>query len=193
MEKTKWDAKDPLVRAKGESRTANQALRDYALMGPGRSLRSLHERYKSQSADAGQTEKPPTTSWGTLSGWSCRHDWVARVEAWTKIQNEREEAEWAARRREIRQREWDVSTKLLKRAQEMLETSIHKEVDDDGQLVIIPADWAWRDISKMLETSSKLSRLAADMETDRTEVNIPQITHIVAKPPGGEDPEPEDE
>jgi len=94
-----WDASHPLERCQGESRNANAALRDYALMGSGRSLRKLLARYDGRSADDAQTEEPPTRYWSTLSGWSCKFDWVARVARWDEIQHEQAVREFEAARR----------------------------------------------------------------------------------------------
>lgn len=75
----------PLNRIPGESRAANAALRDYYLMGAGRSLRDLLKEYNRQTADESQTKKPPTLSWGTLSGWSVKHHWQSRIAAQKEI------------------------------------------------------------------------------------------------------------
>lgn len=44
-------------------------------MGPGRSLRALHERYCQQDAD-----KVPTRRFETLADWSVKYHWQERIE-----------------------------------------------------------------------------------------------------------------
>ena len=67
-----WSPKAPLERIKGVSRKANQALRDYALMGVGRSLRKLAK----------------ITSWSLsdLVKWSGNCRWQERVRNYDDIQ-----------------------------------------------------------------------------------------------------------
>lgn len=82
-----------------ESARAFQALRDYAYMGPARSLRKLHAAYEAQAAaweeDPSKGGYPPTVRLTTLNSWSVTHRWQARVEAWEKERDE--EAERAVR------------------------------------------------------------------------------------------------
>lgn len=81
-------------RIKGESKKAHAAFMDYCEMGPGRSLRKLHDRYVKQAAIAGQTdpesnlviEEPPTEYESTIFTWSARHKWQDRLSAWEEEQ-----------------------------------------------------------------------------------------------------------
>lgn len=75
-----WDPDSPFDRCRGETRRANDALYDYWLMGPGRSLRLLLDQYRQQTDDESATEKPPTVRFRTLGGWSSRYQWQARVD-----------------------------------------------------------------------------------------------------------------
>lgn len=70
-----WLRTDPLARVEPETLPANNALRDYANMGPGRSLTKLLDRYRSVS-DPCPTKRRPT-----LVEWSTRFDWQGRVTA----------------------------------------------------------------------------------------------------------------
>ena len=94
-----WNRSDPLERAvsddgQRESKRANQALRDYVLMGPARSLRSLRASY---------VDNPlaPTCAWQTLSKWSVIYNWVDRADCFDDAQARKQKAEYDARRREI--------------------------------------------------------------------------------------------
>jgi len=104
-----FDTQDPLAQCEGESDRANAALRDYAHMGAGRSLRRLAKRY----ASVPQTEAPPTRSAGTVSGWSVRYAWQARIAVWTQIDQQEEEDEWKARRARIRADAWQDYEQLI--------------------------------------------------------------------------------
>lgn len=100
---SEWDPEDPLRRVRGESRAANRALYDYALMGEGqRSLRGLLARYVKQASDESQTEAPPTTRWPTICTWSSRNTWVARCARFDEQQREAELRDYARRRKEDR-------------------------------------------------------------------------------------------
>lgn len=169
-----WDNDAPLTRAKGESRRANQALHDYALMGAGRSLRLLRGHY----ANAPQTESPPTRRWSTICGWSARYDWQARVARWEELEKERVTQQWRDRQDEIREREWGAAEALLERAAQMLkyplseQTVTREEAGPDGKAVVQhvtvkPVRWSQRDVAAFHKTASELARLAAEMETER--------------------------
>ena len=88
----------------GESKKAFAAFRDYAHLGPARSLRKLHARYVEQAAAVAMGKEgaqiPPTVRLSTIFGWSAKNDWPARVEAWDKERDaEAERAVKAARLR----------------------------------------------------------------------------------------------
>lgn len=82
-----WDPESPLDRItikakrkdgttydKKESLKSNQALVDYWMMGPGRSLRKLHQKYIEQTS-----AMPPTRHLRTLLGWSTEFQWQDRI------------------------------------------------------------------------------------------------------------------
>lgn len=75
-----WDWQDPLARYIGETRRANDALRDYWLMGPGRSLRKLLDCYCRQIESETDTREPPTRRGATLFLWSSKYRWQARID-----------------------------------------------------------------------------------------------------------------
>ena len=100
-----WDVDAPLERCSGESRKSNAALRDYALMGDGRSVRALQKRYAAQVTGGGQASSPPTKQLTTLFTWSARYDWVARVRRFDQLSQEAALREFQRRRvadREVR-------------------------------------------------------------------------------------------
>src|SRR5574343_1278729 len=146
-----WDSDNPLARAPGESKLANQALQDYAAQAPGkRSLRDLRAGYVQRASNDDPAQTPPTTKANTIESWSQRNEWVARVNRHddletARVQALRDEAEraeiakWAKRRQEHREREWTISTTLAERAAAMLRTPLFRTETEDGRNVIMPA------------------------------------------------------
>jgi phosphoglycolate phosphatase-like HAD superfamily hydrolase len=168
-----WDADNPLARARGETAKANAALRDYVLMGAGRSLRSLMERYRAQFAHDPDTV--PTIRWATLSRWSSHYDWQARLERFEDLETDRALVTWRQRQDEIREHEWDATEKLLARAEQMLRYPLTEQVVEDVQtdeeglaykriVIVTPAGWSQTDIVRYLKLASDLGRRATQME-----------------------------
>jgi hypothetical protein len=124
-----WNFDDPMDRAFSnigdmESRKANQAARDYMLMGANRSLRNLLAAYVANSITA------VSKSWATISDWSQRYDWVDRARRWDDIQNQRAiEAYEAPWRKKIMS-----ATEVLGRLSEMARASVlpFVRITEDG-------------------------------------------------------------
>lgn len=145
---------NPFQQQPGESAKAFEALQAYLDLGPARSL----------AAVARQLDKTPAL----IERWSAQHAWTERVQAHTehlsRVEREAQEAtvrekaaEWAKRAQELKEQEWEVSRALIAKARQLL----GKE-DLRGSA---------RDASRMLETASKLGRLAAGLATDREELS----------------------
>lgn len=109
-----------LAQRDGETKKAHQAFIDYALMGPGRSLRKLCARYRGQAGDEAGTEKPPTRRLTTLGEWSSTYDWQKRIEAWNTEQQQVDQAQWEERRRAIREADWEAGEALRELAGDIL-------------------------------------------------------------------------
>ena len=58
--------------------------------------------------------------------------------------------DWKARQQQLREQEWEISQKLLLKAQEMLEISIEER------------RWNFRDACQFLEVASKIGRLSSE-------------------------------
>lgn len=178
-----YDPDDPLARQKGESKRANQALRDYAYMGAARSLPKLLSRYRLS------TEPQPTKSLPTLKTWSDRLQWQARVNLFDEAERQREEEEWIERRKQIRQLDFEHGEKLRELFEQVMSDApnylktrrrtqrgsprviaadgrVISEGEPDREYVTIALD-----VNLMLRAGklgSELQRLAAEMETERT-------------------------
>ena len=83
-----FDQDAPLSRITKESQKAHSAFMDYFLMGPGRSYRKLLDKYVQQAANEHQTIEPPTRRWNTISTWTVRYHWQARVARQIEIDND---------------------------------------------------------------------------------------------------------
>jgi len=172
-----WDKDAPLARIKGETTRANTALYDYALMGKGRSLFKLWERYCHQT----DTDPPPTRRFRTLKEWSTKNAWQDRVAAFQSQQDAAEAEKWKQRQLETRQAEWDDAQALRKRADQMEQFPLAKveqtvEYYDDGRpksmTIVQPAGWNQGQVARNREMASKLARLAAEMATDSSKVDL---------------------
>lgn len=179
-----WNYDNPLQRCPemGESRAANQGLRDYALMGARRSLRKLLERYR-QLVNEDSTKSPPTRKWTTLAAWCQRLDWVARVNRNDELEQARAIEQWRERQSEIRSQGWEMGQALLRRAEKMLafplskSTTEREEVGPDGNVItqhitIEPTTWTDGTIYSMAKVANELCRLAAEMETENVQVSV---------------------
>jgi hypothetical protein len=109
---TQFDQSDPLARVEGESLRQNDALHDYWMMGPGRSLRVLLLSYRNRSGSEGEAESPPTVRFTTLFKWSTQNQWQLRIERATILQRKKDEDLWEKRRAEIRERDYAQADKV---------------------------------------------------------------------------------
>ena len=110
-----FDPERPLERCQGESKRANLALRDYCIMGGGRSISKLLKRYL-----AATDQQPPTRREPTLKTWSARFRWQARLALWENTQQKAEEEHWRKRRLEIRRDDDSLGKRLREVVQEFL-------------------------------------------------------------------------
>jgi len=186
MRKLVWNTDDPLALCEGESLAANQALNDYALLGPARSLTNLHQTYTEPAPPGSQPRSVPSAQLRTLKGWSSADSWQERVARYDALVHERERAEyerrWAKRREAEREDTWQLAQDLRAKAKEMLKfplvdveqvTAQRRGPNGMQQVdmtVIKAARWALRDIASLGETAAKLARLSADMPTDRVAI-----------------------
>jgi hypothetical protein len=158
-----FDAAHPLDKLPNEGLRANQALRAYALMGPGRSLLKLH---KAGQAVTGTPRLP------TLEHWSRRWAWQRRVAAWEQLQFEEDERQWAERRSEIRELGYQKGKALmalvdsvLAEAPKFVRTTRHFDKANQREIVTMALDL--RVAIRALREADRILRLSAEMETDR--------------------------
>lgn len=194
-----WDQNNPLAHHKGERRNAWEAFRDYVRMGPGRSLAKLargyggeytqeeepllyafFKPYMQQGADGATV--PPTTSLRTVSGWSAKYAWQARLDRHLELQ----EADRTRRLREMRaelercdyqdgQALRQTVRKLLTEMDSFIKgfTDVEELTDPEGNKVIVKTihermDATITQVATALKTASDLQRLAAGVSTSNS-------------------------
>lgn len=183
---TEWclNAEAPLNRIKWESKNANIALRDYYRMGPGRSLAKLHAKYLQE-----ESIEPPTRKRYTIDTWCLKNHWVKRVAAKQALDDAEEERLWAARRRQVREQDWEMADKLRGVAAKILEEApifvkqqrrfIKGEEGQPDREVITMALNGQLGV-KAAEAGSKLARLAAEMENERQKIVLAMEREVEA-------------
>jgi len=148
-----WAAADPLAGAAGESPKANAALRDYALLGPGRSLRALLRRYQEQP-------DPPTRRLATLESWSSQNRWQARLADHDRQLYRDRLAAQATRQQAWEDKAWQVAHALLEKAEQMLKFPLVTTTTQDGQTTVRPARWSIDTVGRLVHTADRLARTA---------------------------------
>lgn len=169
-EETPWD------RQPGENNLWFRRFQAFLRLGPRRSLLSAYIRELDQR---GLSTNKKTSAPGSWQDAYRKFTWPARAEAWDEDVARRETEEWEARRRQLREQEWESAQALIEKAKQMLVFPLAKtqrsEKDADGKIIaetiIIPARWSVRDAAAMVDTASKLMRLSSDLETDRLAVD----------------------
>lgn len=151
-----------------ETARANAALRDYALMGAGRDIRSLHKKYLEQMswwkeqrgvqqpASGALAQKPSTDKLNTLFTWSDTYEWMERVKRWDALQARREEEAFQADRAKWRGFRMDSAKgmfKLTARAMEILQGNMQPKEGPDH--VVYPP----KEQPKLREVSSALGEV----------------------------------
>lgn len=162
-----WDRRD------NESAKAYAAFCEYRNMGVERSLNAVSQNL--------------AKSLPFIKEWSSKHEWVKRAEEWDAHQEEKSrrsmekarleiENQWRDRQEQLRQQEWDYAQKLIEKAKAMLDFPLAQKQtkpDANGNVTIVnPARWGFSDAARILDTASKLARLAADMNTSKSAVDM---------------------
>lgn len=162
-----------------DSRESDEAWAAYLLyrdLGPGRTLAAAYRAHVARHSggpgpkrpEKGRSEAPTVP--GSWKRWRVQWDWDGRAHAYDEqteatVQAARTDAivahaqDWAARRAEQKEADWRISVALRSKAEQML-----GRLDLDAP----DADISVGALTKLVETATKLGRLAAGLETDRT-------------------------
>lgn len=168
----RYDPQDPLGQGDGESLRANQALRDYCLMGSGRSLRSLLKVYLEREAASNQAEKPPTNSFSTLGTWSTLYQWVPRARDYDRLEHASRLTMRQQRMVEWEKRSWEVAEQMLEKATQMLKFPLIQTTTADGKTTVEPARWTIDTIPRLIQVADRLARLSTGTETEIQKVRF---------------------
>lgn len=186
------DERQPWERQDWETATSYARFADYYLSLPP-DKRSLRAAYNNYRADQGLGIAPsgPSGGWqrweqgldsrgapipGAMS-WSERAKawdfYIAKLKAQELAKQAQVEAEkWAKRRIDLLEKEWQVGSTLLDRAQDMLRRGmLFRQVARDGRVVIEPVKWGERDIAANAKTGSDLARRSAGLPRDTIAVD----------------------
>ena len=111
-----------------------------------------------------------------IGQWSKRHEWAERCARWEAEQNKaktdaqlslarQEGRDWAKRESEVREHEFLLGTKLMAKAQAMLEFPLARVVSsqDGKQVTVYPGDWSMVQAARMAGVGSELLRRASGL------------------------------
>ena len=173
---------DPLARLRGETRKANQALRDYCHLGPGRSLSALRKLYQDYT-----DQIPPTRSMATLKVWSGRYHWQDRMKAWEAQEHLKDAQAWDERRKQFREKAYELSWEALQKFADMLKWPLAEteviEVDDEGRPTVVkiyPGPWNYTSAAKMLAEANRVGLLALGEVTEAQEHRLTGSVNVLA-------------
>jgi len=168
-EKVLFDQDSPLDRIAGESRRANDALRDYYGMGTDRTLKKLLERYTSGTGPV------LTRRFSTLKEWSTRHGWQARVDRQKAIDDRLADVARAGGIADHVQREMAAAMQMYDKGRELLSLPIVRITKTiDGQPTVIEPVNA-NEIGagrQLIQAASAIGRLALGMPTENKNLNV---------------------
>jgi len=164
------------ARREGEPNEWYARFHTFLLLGSSRSLYGAYTAWREQSgAKRAQKRAGLPQSWRQAAE---RWEWAKRAEAFDEHERAQQIAEWQRRRDELREHEWKFSQELLDKVRQMLVFPLAKTVrstQDGGQTLVTevyPAQWKLADAARMLESASKLARLAIGVETERIGVEV---------------------
>ena len=124
---------EPWERQKGETPRAYEAFAVYRDMGPGRSQVKVGQKLSKNTA--------------TIAGWSTKYDWVKRVAAWDAEQDRIARQDQIDEIKKMRKRHTDLASAMLVKAARALQRIPEDEIKA-------------ADVSRMVETASKLERIS---------------------------------
>lgn len=148
----------------------------YLKQGSKRSLVEAFRRFKGAEGDV-QHWTQVNPRWANM-----RHqwNWKVRAEAYDEHERMMDHTKWEARRKELREQEWKVSSELLDVAETHLERVSSSQAQpvspassgSSGRVQVPRAIVKNQDAARFAELGSKLGRLASGMATDQIDVNV---------------------
>jgi len=183
---------------------------NYRLLGAKRRLITLYRMDREERGENPNFYDGPNAK-GTVQiirapgAWEAkavRWRWRYRAEVWDAFVTHEVEERYINRQVELKEREWDQSTKLSKKVDQMLEFPlahqvVHKQVEIDGKMVdqeihYLPARWTLRDAAAFAKIASELARksIGGDDESQRVlNIDVSTLTYEeLERIANGEDP-----
>lgn len=129
----KANTPEPWERQQGETSRAYEAFCEYRDMGAGRSHAKLGQKLGKNTR--------------TIADWSAKYEWVKRVAAWDEEQDRIARQAQTDEIKKMRKRHADLANAMLIKAAKALQRIPEDEIKPS-------------DISKFVETASKLERIS---------------------------------
>lgn len=163
------DEKPPWKRQPGEPNELFRRFQRYLTLPGKRSLLAAYNNERSEKARKHATSCP--NGW-----WKAFHEWrwQERAAAWDDYNQKLELEQWQEKRKQQRDREWQISQAWLDKAEEMRRFPLATVTTDNGKTVVEPARWSFRDSIAIVVESCNLARRAAGM-SNLTEAEALQV------------------
>ena len=146
---------EPWERQKGETSRAFEAFAVYRDMGAGRSINKTAQKLSKNRT--------------TIADWSTKYEWVKRVAAWDAEQDRIARQNQIDEIKKMRKRHTDLASAMLVKAARALQRIPEDEIKAT-------------DVSRMVETASKLERIsrgdAGDVIEERDGGEAPKVVQF---------------
>lgn len=163
-------------KQKNENNRRVAACNDYLRMGPGRSIRKLHRKYRSMR-DEGEV-LPPTARLTTIEQWCSRFKWVERAEEYDQIMEE-DRQDYVRRVMNSGLAQEHERVALLNQLAETLIGEIFEE-GDDGVLHNL-----WLPDVKQIGSGKNITRVDIEKYNSSIVDNLRGVLDDLAKETGG--------
>lgn len=173
-----WDRqRDPETGEPEKQRWFSRFDLDFRPLGPERTILAAYKNWLKRIGKA--RKRPPAQAPHGWYGAARRGRWFERAEAWDKyIATEARAAEEATlleRQRVQREREWNLSSKLEERIEQMLRfplATVTRPEPDGSVTIVEPVKWSQRDIATFAKSMMDLGRMSSELETSRDVLDV---------------------
>lgn len=165
----------PLAKLPSETSRAWAAFLDFAMMGPGRTLKRLYRHYRAVALTHEEAQVP-AKSLKSLISWSRENRWRPRVQAFDEERHLAELAVWSAKRKSLREADWEDGAELRAHVRDLLgilplfteAQEIEVEGDEGDRIVIstVALNTSITQIVQALKAASDLQNRALEVPAD---------------------------
>jgi hypothetical protein len=165
----------PWQKQDGEPALWHGRFTTFRLLGP---ERTIEEAWRRAAKDA--KGRRPANKWTQRA---AQWHWLDRCAAWDAEQVALQEQELAAARAEWKGKERRMAEQLIEKATQMLAFPVaQRRVETaTGVTIVEPGDWRFADVARIADVASKLARLAMEMVTSKTGVELGGTEQDLAK------------